>query len=269
MALTTNIVAYWKLDESSGNAADSVNGNTLTNTSVTYSAGVIGNGANFVRATPSSLIITSASQTSLNFTSDFSATFWAKMTSNLNAFYTVIRNCTGATSGANMRWEIALLPSSGGNHLWQLTTSDGSTSTTNTKSIAGAYGTGTFHFCSFVWTAASHTWTIYEDGVSVGTLTTDPATSINSSAKDFRVGIGEAGQGNDWDGELDEIGVWSRVLTSGEITSLYNGGAGFQYPFVAPGPTNVKTWDAVTQSTGIKTYEGVVLASTKTVIGVA
>lgn len=41
-------------------------------------------------------------------------------------------------------------------------------------------------------------------------------------------------------------------------------------PFVTPtGPTNVKTWDAVTQSTGVKTYEGVALASTKTVIGVA
>lgn len=40
-------------------------------------------------------------------------------------------------------------------------------------------------------------------------------------------------------------------------------------PFAASGPTNVKTKDGVTQSTGIKTYEGVVLASVKTVEGVA
>jgi hypothetical protein len=39
-------------------------------------------------------------------------------------------------------------------------------------------------------------------------------------------------------------------------------------PYVPPGPTNVKTWDGVTQSTGIKTYEGVALASVKSVEGV-
>lgn len=40
-------------------------------------------------------------------------------------------------------------------------------------------------------------------------------------------------------------------------------------PFVAPsGPTNVKTWDGVTQSTGIKTYEGVAVASVKSVNGI-
>ncbi len=41
-------------------------------------------------------------------------------------------------------------------------------------------------------------------------------------------------------------------------------------PFVTPsGPANVKTFDGVTQSTGIKTYLGVALASTKTVDGIA
>lgn len=41
-------------------------------------------------------------------------------------------------------------------------------------------------------------------------------------------------------------------------------------PAVAPtGPANVKTWDGVTQSTGVKTYEGLALASTKSVIGVS
>ncbi len=41
-------------------------------------------------------------------------------------------------------------------------------------------------------------------------------------------------------------------------------------PFVAPsGPANVKTFDGVTQSTGIKTYLGLAVASTKTVDGIA
>jgi hypothetical protein len=43
MALTDNLVAYYKLDESSGNAADIVNSITLTNTSTTYGTGKINN----------------------------------------------------------------------------------------------------------------------------------------------------------------------------------------------------------------------------------
>lgn len=39
-------------------------------------------------------------------------------------------------------------------------------------------------------------------------------------------------------------------------------------PFVTAGPTNVKTWDGVTQSTGIKTYLDLALASVKSVNGV-
>ncbi len=38
-------------------------------------------------------------------------------------------------------------------------------------------------------------------------------------------------------------------------------------PSVAAGPTTVKTWDGVTQATGVKTYLGASLASTKSVIG--
>ncbi len=47
MAITNNLISYYKLDESSGNATDRFGGNTLTNTSTTYSTGKINNGAVF------------------------------------------------------------------------------------------------------------------------------------------------------------------------------------------------------------------------------
>lgn len=60
---------------------------------------------------------------------------------------------------------------------------------------------------------------------------------------------------------------WSK--TGG--TNLASGYSGFAAIKVATaaGPTGVKAWDAVTQSTGIKTYEGVALASTKSVTGIS
>lgn len=48
MSLSTNLISYWKLDETSGNAVDSVGSNTLTNNnSVSFSTALINNGANF------------------------------------------------------------------------------------------------------------------------------------------------------------------------------------------------------------------------------
>jgi hypothetical protein len=32
-------------------------------------------------------------------------------------------------------------------------------------------------------------------------------------------------------GSLDEIGIWNRALTTGEISTLYNSGSGKGYPF--------------------------------------
>src|SRR3990167_4391769 len=52
MALTDNLFAYYKFDESSGDAADSAGGGlTMTNqNTATYVAGKIGNAAHMVRA---------------------------------------------------------------------------------------------------------------------------------------------------------------------------------------------------------------------------
>lgn len=59
--------------------------------------------------------------------------------------------------------------------------------------------------------------------------------------------------------------VWSTVVCGGSCPVNY---AQMTVTTTA-GPANVKTKDGVTQSTGIKTYEGVALASVKTVEGVS
>lgn len=39
------------------------------------------------------------------------------------------------------------------------------------------------------------------------------------------------GANQGFDGKIDEIGIWTRVLTAGEMSYLYNGGVGRTYPF--------------------------------------
>jgi hypothetical protein len=62
-------------------------------------------------------------------------------------------------------------------------------------------------------------------------LYTDPAFSSNYSTYTTRFSIGNFNNGQFSSANVDEVGVWNRVLTSAEVTQLYNSGAGLQYPF--------------------------------------
>jgi hypothetical protein len=43
---------------------------------------------------------------------------------------------------------------------------------------------------------------------------------------DFNVMIGEnpGARNREWEGEIDDIAIWNRVLTAAEVATLYNGG---------------------------------------------
>lgn len=44
--------------------------------------------------------------------------------------------------------------------------------------------------------------------------------------------LGGFGSAN-YDGKIDELGLWDTALTGSDISDLYNGGAGIAYPFIA------------------------------------
>ncbi len=74
-SLLSGLVSYWKLDEASGNAADSVDANTLTLAGgVTYGAGKLGNCA-IMDGVDSNLGI-AADVANLSFTGDFTICCW-------------------------------------------------------------------------------------------------------------------------------------------------------------------------------------------------
>jgi len=54
-----------------------------------------------------------------------------------------------------------------------------------------------------------------------------------------------------FDGNIDEVGIWDRILTTDEITELYNAGAGLAYPFTVDSGTT-------TFSTTTSSFEDVV-----------
>jgi len=51
------------------------------------------------------------------------------------------------------------------------------------------------------------------------------------STYDFALGKNLSTNMAGFAGTIDEVGVWGRVLSAGEVTALYNSGNGTQYPF--------------------------------------
>src|SRR6202035_2479657 len=49
-----------------------------------------------------------------------------------------------------------------------------------------------------------------------------------------------------FDGDIDEVSIWNRALTSTEVSDLYNSGGGLQYPFA--GGTSTTTRDVELQN---------------------
>jgi hypothetical protein len=60
-------------------------------------------------------------------------------------------------------------------------------------------------------------------------------------------------------GKIDEVWIWSRVLSSSEITALYNSWNGLQYPFST---TNIKSINGLAKSS-IKSINWLAIASVK------
>ena len=191
--LTTSIVSYWKLDESSGNAVDSVGSTTLTNSNVTYATGKINNGAVF-NSTSDTLIGTSISN-------PLSFSFWYNVTQGNSVTYLANASPDNTIQSKSSRFT------------WQIY--DGTSSRDFTTTVK----TATWTHVVFVYNGTGYL--LYENGTYIETVTSNQISFDK---------IGRSG--SNINGTIDEVGIWNRALTSGEVTELYNSGVGLQYPFI-------------------------------------
>jgi hypothetical protein len=207
MALTDNILAYWNLNDDGSGAVSLVdstgNGNTLTNNNgVTLGTGIIAGDASFDGSVGP--LLTSSPVLS----SGGSLSYWLKLTSD--GFY----QCP-ISQWQSGGWKFGL---TGGNVLYFYT---GSAYYFNATGVAD----GNWHNV-VVTDDGSGNLSFYFDGQLDGTSSFG---SINFS-KILSIGADVAGN-EKITGGVDEVGVWNRELTSGEVTFLYNSGSGLTYPF--------------------------------------
>ena len=226
MALIDNLISYWKLDEASGTREDAHSTNDLTdNNTVLAAAGIINDGADFESANTESLSITDAAQSGLAITGDLSISLWTKLESAL-----------GADEGrqfiskavAGQRSYSFLLESFGGNFIDFSVSDDGTANSTAQKTWEPS--AGVFYHVAVTYDASAGEVKFYIDGSQLSTTVTGMPTSIFDSTTAFYIGVFGTGTGSPFDGIIDEVGIWNKVLTDAEVTELYNGGAGLAYP---------------------------------------
>ncbi len=235
-----NLIAYWKMNESSGNAADAhtVGPYNLTDNGGVGTASGKLNGARSFDAVDDYL---SYASNLLNGLSSYSFSCWAYSTEitaafRANTILATYDNAVGAgtflgfdggSGAAKFRFRKRVSYGNG-----------------DALANSGFVVSTWYHVVGTV--SASGTLTLYIDGVAQTTTGSKSGSLSNTSAT--IIGADDTLL-NNWKGYLDEVGIWSRDLNLGEVLTLYGNGTPAAYPS-PPTPALAVTVASVGQTTG-------------------
>jgi hypothetical protein len=226
----TNLVAYYKLGETSGTRVDSyTNGLDLTDVNtVGGAAGIIGGGADFIAANNEALIIPDANKSSFQFPNQsYTFSFW---------FNADVINVSSDTL-------LGIYPSSASERQYWFSVQqnvvnffhwDSAQAQKVLQKISfGYYFPDQWYFVAGVYDHAGQEIRLYVNDLTVVTLSVTTGAS-SATEENFTIGSRKTDSTYDlsFDGTIDEIGVWNRALTAAEVATLYNSGAGLSYPFL-------------------------------------
>lgn len=225
-SLFNDLVSYWKLDEESGTRYDVFGGNDLTdNNTVGYTSGIIGNAADFISANNEYL---SHSDNASLSTGDIDFT--------VSAWIVPDTDCEDR-SGLVGKWYVSsgrreYLLFCDNNLFWFYVSYDGEvTGIIEVINTEVEIITNTEYFV-LAWHDASNDMIGLQ--VNGGDIVTESNTlGVLDSTQGLEIG---RYYNNYFDGSIDEVGFWKRLLTDSEKCALYNSDSGLAFPFNNPVP---------------------------------
>jgi len=216
VALSDNLLHYWSLEEASGDAIDAHGAADLGEnvSAIGTAAGKVGN----ARDIGSAAYFNNAGVGS-DSTKSYAVQAWINA-DTLTSFRTVICFRWDAAGGWWCGFDAGRITFyAGGGGSYPNVTDDVTLST------------GTWYHC--VWNfAADGSVELFVDGLSVATGTAGRSATASTG---IAVGRDSEDTNNPFDGRIDELGLWERVLTSAEVTELHNGGDGRDYDYIVGG----------------------------------
>jgi len=230
--LANNLVAYWTLDEASGTRNDSVGTNHLTdNNTVTQNSGKVNYAAQFTAPNNEYLSIADNADLSTAGTS-FTFSVWVYLDS-IGVSRTIFAKTDYSTQNSYQ-----LSTGSDNKPNFYVTANNGAWDGSIQSSTA--LSASTWYFIVVWYDIAAN-----QLGLQLNNGTADTvsySSGVVDNADPFMIGTDYyGGTGSLWNGRIDEVGIWKRILTSAEIATVYNGGAGCDYPFTACEATHTPT----------------------------
>jgi hypothetical protein len=216
-SLGNELLNYWRLDEDSGSIADDTgtdNPGTITGASV--ATGIINNARNFSDSTE--YIEATNRYDSL---SALSISFWIWRPSTTDIYYHLLgNNYNHAASSDGFRF---LKRNASTNNLQFRVGKGGTLPIVSVDSLPieqWAHVVGTF--------AGANQLRLYIDGAFVGSANTT-ITDTGISGEPFRIHRNPAAEHGVPNTKIDEVMIYSRVITDSEIEQLYNNGNGISF----------------------------------------
>lgn len=234
MAVIDNLISYYKLDEASGNRADSHGANTLTdNNTVGSGTGKINSASDHIRANNEFL-----SATSNWVTNAWTVSGWFNTDGIPVAEGHTLWSFRPGAGAANL-----MQAETGNDHKIRVIAFDSTGSVKRDYKSSVTLTDGAFKHIVVTWDGTN--LKMYFDGTEDTSITKtiDLAMTQTYTSRVLRIGAELSGS-NIWNGLIDEVGIWDAAKSAAEVTSLYNSGAAFAYPFSsAAGPANLKSLD--------------------------
>lgn len=226
--IKTGLVSWWDLDEASGTRYDKVGTNHLTDNNTVMSAEGNGlateNAAQFISASSQFIGDPTLSPATMPQLNEYSFSMWFNTDGYQDAFGLIGYDYMSAT--------VYTRPGQTYLNMTAYNTTDGWMN----AGMGWDYARETLGWHNVVWRYSIGIMDVWLDGIRLVTNIASPTAApfygnYPTAGKAF-VRIGQRGDGYNFaQGKIDEVAVWSRVLTADEITELYAAGRGKFYPF--------------------------------------
>ena len=217
----TNVAASVGSSDSLGTASD------LTCTGTAFEeAGILEYAIQYDGVDDKSVFGTSDSQFDfiISESYEFSINFWyAKLTASPNVQTVFMNSRTGSPSNTGIQWKFddrssqkkfeLSLKQDGGNFINRVSSGTNIPADTN------------FHMGTLTGIHSDNGLKLYLDGGTAETVA-ESSTPSGTNSMDTALEFAQEDDTQYWAGKLCEVSIWNRVLTSDEITTLYNSGDG-------------------------------------------